>query len=221
MDAEAMQMIKIDADFALVQRARFGDHAAFGELVSRHRAKAYRLASSIVEDSFLADDIVQEALLSAFIHLGKLTDSCRFVPWLSKIVRNQVNMKLRRGGPYRRERPFSSIAESETEWLSSFCSESDACWGEQEAIDSMRALLHCLNKREKAIFEAHFFKQLPLEDIAAQYGTTKTSIYNYISRTKAKVGKERSVFYINQHILERKKIGLGSKKILLCSHIYL
>jgi hypothetical protein len=33
MDAEAMQMNKKDADDALVQRARFGDHAAFGELV--------------------------------------------------------------------------------------------------------------------------------------------------------------------------------------------
>lgn len=59
-------------------------------------------------DPHLADDVVQDALIRAFLHLGSLEDTSRFLPWLYRIVINQANM-LRRGGPYRQERPFTSI----------------------------------------------------------------------------------------------------------------
>lgn len=95
-------------DKELADRARYGDQEAFGELIRRHRAKVFGWASTLANDSFLAEDIVQDALIRAFLHIGQLLDTDRFVPWLQSIVRNQAYMKLRRGGPYRKEKPFSS-----------------------------------------------------------------------------------------------------------------
>lgn len=87
------------------------DPDAFGELVRKSRAKAFGLAYSITQDHHLAEDVVQEALVRAFLRLGTLVDTNRFTPWLAKIVRNEAYMKLRRGGPYRRERHISLYIE--------------------------------------------------------------------------------------------------------------
>ncbi|MBH5316300.1 RNA polymerase sigma factor [Paenibacillus sp. GSMTC-2017] len=98
-----------EKEAVLIERAQQGDHDTFSELVRRHRSKAHAWASGLTKDPFMADDIVQDALLKVFMHLGTFVDIARFLPWLHTIVRNQAMMKLRRGGPYRNERPFTSF----------------------------------------------------------------------------------------------------------------
>ncbi|MDF2713969.1 MAG: polymerase subunit sigma-24 [Paenibacillus sp.] len=66
-------------DGSLIERARAGDRDAFGELVRRHRTKAFDWARNVARDPHLAEDIVQEALLRAFMHLGTLADMNRFL----------------------------------------------------------------------------------------------------------------------------------------------
>jgi RNA polymerase sigma factor (sigma-70 family) len=104
---QAEKQPKLDQE--LVARAREGDADAFGELVRRHRARAMDVARTLTQDSHLAEDIVQEALVKAFLKLGTLVDERRFAPWLARIVRNEAFMKLRRGGPHGKERPFTAL----------------------------------------------------------------------------------------------------------------
>lgn len=92
-----------------VKRAQLGDTEAFSELIEQHRSTAHRWADRMTGDPHLADDVVQDALICAFLHLGSLEDTSRFLPWFYRIVINQASMRLRRGGPYRQERPFTSI----------------------------------------------------------------------------------------------------------------
>lgn len=101
-----------ELDRELVARAREGDPDAFGELVRRHRARAMGTAHSLTQDWHMAEDIVQEALVKAFLKLGSLVDRDRFSPWLSRIVRNEAYMKLRRGGFHGKERPFTAWTDS-------------------------------------------------------------------------------------------------------------
>jgi DNA-directed RNA polymerase specialized sigma24 family protein len=97
-----------ESDQTLVERAQQGDIEAFGELIGQHRNKARNWAERMTGDPYLADDVVQDALIRAFLHLGSLADTTRFLPWLHRIVQNQANMRLRRGGPFKRELPFTS-----------------------------------------------------------------------------------------------------------------
>lgn len=69
-----------EQDETLVERAKAGDQEAFGELVRRHRSKVYGYARSYTQEAYLAEDIVQDALIRAFLHLGTLVDSRRFLP---------------------------------------------------------------------------------------------------------------------------------------------
>jgi RNA polymerase sigma factor (sigma-70 family) len=214
----------------LVDRARSGDNEAFGELVRIHRAQALGLAGKLTQDLHLAEDIVQEALIRAFLHLGTLTDAGRFMPWLHRIVRNQAYMKLRRGGPFGKERPFSSFEQKAVDWsdidnilfrLTDHATEEarnrydpEASLVRKEMLQSMHLLISCLKKRERAVFEARFFGELPPAEIAELFNTTTANVYNSLSRSRTKLQKERIRILIQGYVEKRVELGLPKRKIL-------
>lgn len=76
------------SDAELVTRARAGDAHAFGLLAARHQAPARRAARRLVPQAELAEDLVQEAVLQAYLSLDRLRTPERFGAWLLGIVRN-------------------------------------------------------------------------------------------------------------------------------------
>lgn len=215
-------------DRDLVERAQQGDTEAFGELIEQYRGKARGWAERMTGDPYLADDVVQDALIRAFLHVGSLADTSRFLPWLHRIVRNQANMRLRRGGVHRKERPFASMGVTEAvdgssvDWedLDSILyhltrTAAGAAAQEQqdpaehlmrkELYETIQALLHCLNRKEKEIFKAYFFRQLSPDEIAAMYRMSTGSVYTYIHRSRQKLRKEH--IRISLGLVPEKKVG--------------
>ena len=74
------------ADSELVRRAKAGDLAAFEELVSRHERKIYTLAIRILRHSQDAEDVTQQAFLSALEHLAGFREEASFATWLNRIA---------------------------------------------------------------------------------------------------------------------------------------
>ncbi|WP_245946666.1 RNA polymerase sigma factor [Paenibacillus cellulosilyticus] len=238
-----MNLDRQEIERELVERARSGDEEAFSELVRTHRAKVYGWANTIARDAFLAEDIVQDAFIRAFLHLGTLSDASRFVPWLQTIVRNQAYMKLRRGGPFAKELPFAGINSDSGYSTAGYDGDHDAMdWGNidrilfrmshsaaeeaqhgndpvkgmlrKELMEQLHSLLHCLSKRERQIFEAHFFGELPPEEIAQLFDTTRANVYNLLSRSRTKVQKERIRVTIRQYVRQRAEMGQRRVHIL-------
>jgi RNA polymerase sigma-70 factor (ECF subfamily) len=89
----------IDADRDLVARARQGEHAAFGELVDRHRLPAYRTALAVLGSHAEAEDAAQDAFVLAWQRLDSYRGESSFRTWLLRIAwRQAVN---RRRGTFR------------------------------------------------------------------------------------------------------------------------
>ncbi len=82
------------SDIELVAAARAGDRDAFAALVDRHYARARALARVFVGDE--GEDVVQEAVLQAFLGLEHLREPARFGAWLYGIAANLARMRLRR-----------------------------------------------------------------------------------------------------------------------------
>ncbi|MBP1989379.1 RNA polymerase sigma factor [Paenibacillus eucommiae] len=229
-----------EKEAALIERAQQGDHDAFGELVRRHRSKAHAWATGITQDPYMADDIVQDALIKAFMHLGTLVDVARFLPWLRTIVHNQAMMKLRRGGPYGKERPFTSfetsIRSDRVDWENvesiltymlrnkeqeyEIHSNPEELLVRKETLETILGLFSCLNHRERGIFEAFFFKHLSPQEIANMFDITTTSVYKTISRTRQKLQHERIRVYINEHLIQRREKKCMTKKLLERPAVY-
>lgn len=74
----------------LIQRSKEGDPAAFGEIVRRYQQPVYALAFHVVRDPAAAQDVAQEAFISAFTALKNLRSDDAFPSWLRRIARNKA-----------------------------------------------------------------------------------------------------------------------------------
>jgi RNA polymerase sigma-70 factor, ECF subfamily len=73
-----------------VQAAQAGDRAAFERLFALHWPAAHRAAYMVVHDAVAAEDIAQEAFLSALRSLDRFDLRRPFAPWLHRIVVNRA-----------------------------------------------------------------------------------------------------------------------------------
>ncbi|MFS0555028.1 RNA polymerase sigma factor [Brevibacillus sp. 179-C9.3 HS] len=220
-------------DEALVERAKAGDQEAFGELVRRHRSKVYGYARSYTQEAFLAEDIVQDALIRAFLHLGTLVDSRRFLPWLHRIVRNQAYTRLAKGSQ-KRETVFSSLGkqtseQEPTDWedLDSILHRLGRTWSptaqninpeevmvRRELFETITSLLYCLNPRERRIVESHFFDHLAPHEIAHMFQMSQANVYQVLSRSRKKLIQEKTRVVVDQYMKTRKVAGSMKQAIL-------
>lgn len=215
----------------LTARAQQGEVEAFEQLVRLYREKAFGIAKRIVRDPVTAEDVVQEALLQAYVHITQLTDVERFAPWLSRIVRNQALMQVRkteRSAPEMlitimagRERGQKDGAESgassDVNWddldhilyhmtrskpqLGSFV-EPERELMRRELFVAVRSMMQGLSKRERDVFEAHFFGQLKPQEIAHLFDMTEGGVYKLLTRSRQKVKMERVRHYLRERIDE-------------------
>ena len=86
-------------DAALVARVLAGEREAFSMLAERHYKSVLRLCVRLLGSTPEAQDIAQEAVLQAFLHLRRLHEPARFGAWLHAIAANLARMNLRRHRP--------------------------------------------------------------------------------------------------------------------------
>ncbi|HVW17601.1 MAG TPA: RNA polymerase sigma factor [Solirubrobacteraceae bacterium] len=98
-------------DAALVTRARDGSAEAWRALFERHWDTAYRAAYLIVHDAAAAEDVAQEAFLSALAALDRFDRRRPFAPWLHRIAVNRAIDHVR-SAARRRESPGDGSSEA-------------------------------------------------------------------------------------------------------------
>jgi RNA polymerase sigma factor (sigma-70 family) len=91
------------SDAELVERARRGDSAAFGELVGRHRVAVYRAALAALGSPAEAEEAAQVAFLTAYLKLDTFRGQAAFKTWLLSVAwrealdrRRSLRSRLRR-----------------------------------------------------------------------------------------------------------------------------
>ena len=96
MEGSLADALTLTNEPTLVVQARAGNQEAFAELVRRHGAQAYRIAFALLRNRSDAEDVVQDAFLTAFRSFATLKDPSAFRSWLNRIVVNRSRDLLRR-----------------------------------------------------------------------------------------------------------------------------
>jgi DNA-directed RNA polymerase specialized sigma24 family protein len=82
----------------LVERAKGGDHGAYGEIVHAYQGIAFRTAYLIAGDASEAEDAAQEGFVKAFYALPRFRSGAPLRPWLLRIVANEARNRRRSAG---------------------------------------------------------------------------------------------------------------------------
>jgi RNA polymerase sigma-70 factor (ECF subfamily) len=81
---------------ALIERVSAGDAHALEHLLMKAQEVAYRFSHTVCGGPLDAEDVMQDALLKTFRHVGRIRDPHAFRTWLYRTVRNACLMKRRR-----------------------------------------------------------------------------------------------------------------------------
>jgi RNA polymerase sigma-70 factor (ECF subfamily) len=100
------------SDAKLIREAQRGSSDALEELFRRHWRRAHRAAYLVVHDPTAAEDIAQEAFLSAIRALDRFDRRRPFGPWLHRIAVNRA-IDFARARALRPENELTGAAEGE------------------------------------------------------------------------------------------------------------
>lgn len=83
----------------LIRRIRSGENELFHELIRPYERSVYGVIHSVLPNPADAEEVAQEVLFKAFLHLDQLSDDERFKAWLLRIAINEARMRRRKDRP--------------------------------------------------------------------------------------------------------------------------
>ncbi len=169
-------------DSELIERAKEGDREAFGELVRRYQAVAFRTAYAITRSAAEAEDAAQEGFVKAYRAIDRFRSGAPFRPWLLRIVGNEARNRLRSAG--RRERLALRS------WDPSFGDAAPSPEG--AALDAERraallVALERLNERDRDVIVLRHLLDLSEAETAAALGVRPGTVKSRLSRAMGRL----------------------------------
>jgi RNA polymerase sigma-70 factor (ECF subfamily) len=167
-----------------VADARTGNAEAWKTLFRRYRLPLYVYVFELLHDEQASLDLVQEAFISAFRHIGSLRDDEKFGGWLFGIAHQKCVQQWRRQG-----REAELREELLPEPAASSQNPLDVLVREEQEAELMK-LLEKLPLAQRSALLLHFIEGFSLEEIAritdVQVGTVKSRLH-YAKRALRKL----------------------------------
>jgi RNA polymerase sigma factor (sigma-70 family) len=178
----------LDDETELVERARSGDDRAYGLLVERHQALAFRAAYLVTRSAEDAEDAAQDAFVKAYRALPRFRRGAPFRPWLLRIVANEA--RNRRRSARRREALALRAAGDPVSGGAAPSPESHAVASERRAL--LLEALEGMAEQDRLVIACRYFLDLSEEETAAtlgcRRGTVKSRLSRALERLRERVG---------------------------------
>ena len=142
---------------------------AFRRLADSHLDAAYRLARAILRDTTDAQDATHDAFVQAWRKWSTLRDPARFDQWFDRILVNTCRNRLVRA---RRQQTRDISEELELATADSTRSTIER--------DEMGRALATLSPDQQVVIALRYYKDLPLEEIAARLGVPSGTVQSRI-----------------------------------------
>lgn len=91
-----MELIQTVYYDELVERCKQGDTSSYRDLYNKYAKAMYNTSLRIVNNTAEAEDILQEAFIDAFKHIGSFEGRSSFGAWLKRIVVNKSINSIKR-----------------------------------------------------------------------------------------------------------------------------
>jgi RNA polymerase sigma-70 factor (ECF subfamily) len=182
------------SDEILVERARGKDESAFEELVGRYEDKLYRLAMRFVRNETDAQEILQDAFLSAWRNLPSFEGRAQFGSWMYRVTVNAALMLLRT----RNRHPEVTVDDVDPAVLNDAVSESgqmmraSADWSQRpdEQLQSEEVRKHIQTSVDalpdglRTVFLLRDVEELSTEDTAEMLGLSVPAVKTRLHRAR-------------------------------------
>ncbi|MGA2537765.1 MAG: sigma-70 family RNA polymerase sigma factor [Terracidiphilus sp.] len=174
-------------DEVLVSAAQSGDSCAFVELSKRHSRrillKIYRITNNWQD----AEDVFQDALMKAFVHLSTFESRASFATWLTSIAINSALMLLRKRRSSLRVMIDSSIGDealSEMNEPRDHRDNPEQTYSRCQTEERLRRAIQRMSPSYRKVVELHQINDLSLSEIANSLSISVGAVKSRLLRAR-------------------------------------
>lgn len=172
----------------LIRRVCDGDQEAFYELVRPYERSIYFAAKSVLDNDADAEEVAQEAVLKAFMHIRGFRAESKFSTWLIQITINEARMKLRKNHRHL----YESLDEPQSDEEGDYWPLDFADWREipSEALETKelrQALLKALDAlapKYRQVLICRDIQQLNIAETAQALGISEANVRTRLLRAR-------------------------------------
>lgn len=180
-----------DEELVIQLKENRGQKEAFDELYYRYKDLAIRNAYLITGNRSDAEDVVQEAFVTSYLHIGELKNQSGYKAWLMQIL---IRLSYRTAKRCKREFPeehteeireqrelkdvmqHGSAEQTSAEWSSPL-----AQLITREEADRVMTAVNTLPAKQRVVIVLYYYDELSVEEIASivriSIGTVKSRLF--------------------------------------------
>jgi RNA polymerase sigma-70 factor (ECF subfamily) len=170
----------------LIAAAKAGDQRAYGQLLERHQAVAFRAACLITGSAAEAEDATQDACIKAWLALSRFRPEEPFRPWLVRIAINEA--RNRRRGAGRRATLTLRLGPQSAGARSAPSAETEALAGDERA--RLASAVGRLREGDQLVIAARYFLGLSEAETAIALRWRRGTVKSRLSRALGRLQTE-------------------------------
>lgn len=187
----------LDDDLALVGACKYGDIAAFEQLLKRYDQKLPRIAQNVTHDFTDAQKVVQEAFSQGYQKLNQFRETARFSSWLTRITLNESFIKVRKLS-LARDLPVGDLeleSDSLPSDMTNWAPNTEELCPASELARILRKCLDELNPHLRVVFVLREIEELPINETAEVLNLTPIAVRARLLRARLHLRDRLSKYF--------------------------
>lgn len=185
----------MDRDHQILKRVKNGDANAFSEIVQTHQRQLLCVVLRMVGDLEMAEDVVQEAFMKAYLKLHTFEGRSKFKSWLFQIALNTAKNRLRtkRNDSVDIEKVSVAVQDHQESDLS-----------QQDLQAMIRTEVDKLPPKQKMALSLRIFEDMSFAEIAelmsCPYDTAKANYRHALMKLRHSLGDSHELKNWNSNV---------------------
>jgi RNA polymerase sigma-70 factor (ECF subfamily) len=175
----------------VIARVLQGEKEAFYDLIRPCERTVYLTAFSVLKNVADAQDVAQDAVLSAFRHLADFRGESRFATWLVRITLNHARMRLRKQHRHSYRSIDGGIPDEEREYLPGEFVDSRESPSEALERTELREILaralQSLSETDREVVVLRDVQELSIAETAEILGVREGAVKSRLMRARLRL----------------------------------
>ena len=184
-------------DTELIRRILQGDQDAFSPLVKKYQKGVHTLAWRKIGDFHIAQEITQDAFLTAYQKLGTLKNHSQFAGWLYVIAANLCRDWLKKSRLPMESLDADNTNEVDKVSYSRYVAEKQESEADETRREIVKELLKKLPESERTVMMMHYLGEMTIKSISEFLGVSQNTIKSRLSRARNRLRQEEDVLQEN------------------------
>ena len=184
-------------DVELIRRILQGDQDAFSPLVKKYQKGVHTLAWRKIGDFHIAQEITQDAFLTAYKKLRTLKNHSQFAGWLYVIAANLCRDYLKKSRLPMESLDIADANEVDKVSYSRYVVDKQKADADETRREVVKELLKKLPESERTVMMMHYLGEMTIKSISEFLGVSQNTIKSRLSRARNRLRQEEDVLQEN------------------------